>query len=61
MGTVRPTDAKSEVYLNLWVPGLLDHPRPDRVLGGSEDVYPAGAVLNNGKDVDLRFRLAGRR
>lgn len=36
------------------VPGLLDHPRMDRVLGGSEDVHPAGAVLNNGKDVDLR-------
>ena len=24
------------------VPGLLDHPRTDRVLGGSEDAYPAG-------------------
>jgi hypothetical protein len=35
------------------VPGLLDHPRLDRVLGGSEDAYPAGAVLNNGKDADL--------
>ena len=23
------------------------------MLGGSEDVYPAGAVLNNGKDVDF--------
>ena len=36
------------------VPGLLDHPCLDRVLGGSEDAYPAGAVLYNGKDVDLR-------
>ena len=36
------------------VPGLLDHPRLDRVPGGSEDAYPAGAVLNHGKDVDLR-------
>jgi hypothetical protein len=36
------------------VPGLLDHPRLDRVLGGSEDAYPAGAVLYNGQDVDLR-------
>ena len=36
------------------VPGLLDHPRRDRVPGGSEDAYPAGAVLDDGKDVDLR-------
>src|SRR5260370_16778032 len=36
------------------VPGLLDHPRRDRVPGGSEDAYPAGAVLYYGKDVDLR-------
>jgi hypothetical protein len=36
------------------VPGLLDHPRLDRVPGGCEDAYPAGAVLNNGKDADLR-------
>ncbi len=36
------------------VPGLLDHPRLDRVLGCSEDAYPARAVLYNGKDVDLR-------
>jgi len=27
------------------VPSLLDHPRLDRVLGRSEDAYPAGAVL----------------
>jgi hypothetical protein len=36
------------------VPGLLDHPGLDRVLGGSEDAYPARAVLYNGEDVDLR-------
>ena len=36
------------------VPALLDHPRLDWVLGGSEDAYPAGAVLHDGKDVDLR-------
>jgi hypothetical protein len=36
------------------VPGLLDHPRLDRVPGRSEDAYPAGAVLYNGKDVGLR-------
>src|SRR5258708_18522482 len=36
------------------VPGLLDRPRRDRVPGGFEDAYPAGAVLYDGKDVDLR-------
>jgi hypothetical protein len=36
------------------VPGLPDHPRPDRVPGGSQDAYPAGAVPYNGKDADLR-------
>ena len=36
------------------VPGLLDHSCLGRVLGGSEDAYPADAVLNNGKDVGLR-------
>jgi hypothetical protein len=43
------------------VPGLLDHPRLDRMPGGSEDAYPARAVLYNGKDVDLRsVEQAGR-
>jgi hypothetical protein len=36
------------------VPGLLDHPRLDRVPGRSEDAYPARAVLCNGKDAGLR-------
>jgi hypothetical protein len=36
------------------VPGLLDRPRLGRVPGGCEDAYPAGAVLNNGKDAGLR-------
>jgi len=43
------------------VPGLLDHPRRDRVPGGSEDAYPAGAVLYDGKDVDLRSVEQARR
>jgi hypothetical protein len=32
------------------VPGLLHHPRLDRMLGGSEDPDTAGAVLDDGKD-----------
>ncbi|MGP7998224.1 MAG: hypothetical protein ACLPKI_12985 [Streptosporangiaceae bacterium] len=36
------------------VPGLRDHPRLDRVPGGSQDAYPTGAVLYNGKDAGLR-------
>ena len=35
------------------VPGLLDDPRFDRVPGGAEDPDAAGAVLDDGKDVDL--------
>ena len=35
------------------VPGLLNYPRLDRMLGGSEDPDAAGAVLDDGKDVDL--------
>jgi hypothetical protein len=42
------------VQVHEQVPGLLDHPRLDRMLRDSEDAYPAAAVLNNGKDVDLR-------
>jgi hypothetical protein len=42
------------VQVHAQVPGLLDHPRLDRMLRDSEDAYPAGAMLNNGKDVDLR-------
>jgi len=36
------------------VPGLLDHPRLDRVPDRSADAYPADALLNDGKDADLR-------
>src|SRR5258706_13054080 len=36
------------------VPGLLHYPRLDRMLGGSEEPDAAGAVLDDGKDVDLR-------
>jgi len=36
------------------VPGLLHYPRLDRMLGGSEDPDAAGAVFDDGKDVDLR-------
>jgi hypothetical protein len=36
------------------VPCLLHDPRLDWVLGGSEDAYPAGAMLDCGQDVDLR-------
>jgi hypothetical protein len=36
------------------VPGLLHHPGLDRMLGGSEDPDAAGAVLDDGQDVDLR-------
>jgi hypothetical protein len=35
------------------VPGLLDCPRPDRVLRGAKDPDPADAVLDRGQDVDL--------
>jgi hypothetical protein len=36
------------------VPGLLHYPRLDRMLGSSEDPDAAGAVLDDGKDVDRR-------
>jgi hypothetical protein len=36
------------------VPGVLDYPRLDRMPGGSEDSDAAGAVLDDGQDVDLR-------
>jgi hypothetical protein len=35
------------------VPGLLDDPRPERVLRGAEDPDPARAMLDDGKDIDL--------
>jgi hypothetical protein len=35
------------------VPGLLHHPGLDRMLGGAQNPYAAGAVLDHGKDVDL--------
>jgi hypothetical protein len=34
------------VQVHEQVPGLLGHPRLDRMLRDSEDAYPAGAVLN---------------
>lgn len=33
---------------------LLHYPRLDRMLGGSEEPDATGAVLDDGKDVDLR-------
>jgi hypothetical protein len=36
------------------IPGLLYHPRLDRMLGGSEDPDAAGAVLDDGQDAGLR-------
>jgi hypothetical protein len=36
------------------VPGLLHYPRLNRVPGGSEDPDAAGAVLDDGQDVDRR-------
>ena len=35
------------------VPGLLDSPRLDRMPGGPEDPDTAGAMLDDGQDVDL--------
>jgi len=35
------------------VPGLLHYSRLDRVFGGSEDPDAAGAVLDDGQDIDL--------
>jgi hypothetical protein len=42
------------VQVHQQVPGLLHYPRLDRVLRGSEDPDAAGAVLDDGQDVDLR-------
>ena len=36
------------------VPGLLHYPGLDRMFGGSGDPDAAGAVLDDGQDVDLR-------
>src|SRR5262252_4689228 len=33
---------------------LLHYPRLDRVLRGAQDPDPAGAMLDDGKDIDLR-------
>jgi hypothetical protein len=35
------------------VPGLLHHPGLDRMPGGAQNPYAAGAVLDHGKDADL--------
>jgi hypothetical protein len=42
------------VQVHREIPGLLHYPRQDRMLGGSEDPDAAGAVLDDGQDVDLR-------
>jgi hypothetical protein len=36
------------------IPGLLHHPRPDRMPGSAKDPDTAGAMLDHGQDIRLR-------